>query len=113
MVIFSFVQGVSQARFQIFGIEIEELGLDVAERGLHSGQGDGSSGGDESEGRRDDFVVRLQLQGSDRQVKSLGAGTAADSTLGADPLGELFFEEFDFRAVDIRGAAQGAEDRFL
>ena len=70
------------------GIEVQALGIDVAEDHLAAEQGDHLGGGEEAERGDDHLVPRLEAEGAQAEDQGVGAVGETDAGLDAQIGGE-------------------------
>jgi len=85
---------------EALGREVQGLGVDVDEDSASAGADDGADGGEEAEGRGEDFVAGADAAGGEREPDGVGAGGAADAGGRAGELRGALLEGFQLRAED-------------
>ena len=94
-------------------VEVEGLGVDVAEDRPHALVEQAVGGGDEAEGAGQDLVARPPAQRPDAEVERGGAARDGDRVLDAQPLGEGPLEALAHRAQREPAGAQDLERQLL
>ena len=87
----------SDGFFNFTGIDIEGVRVDIDKYGPGAYVGNGTGGGDEGEGRGDDFVAGANVESEKREDERVGARSAGDGVRAAGELADFFFEGVDFR----------------
>jgi len=89
---------LSDAAFELGGIEIESSRVDVSEDGFSTDGADGAGGGYKGEGREEDFVTGLYTAGAKSKDERIGAGCEADAMSDATELRDFGLERSPFVA---------------
>src|SRR6266481_10129069 len=89
-----------QVSFDLRGIKVEGVRIDVDENGTRAGAHNGTGGSEETKRRGNDRVARLHAAGDQREPKSVGSGSTANGM--RDPkVGRYFaLERLNFLAKD-------------
>ena len=103
--------------FDRLGRHVERIGVDVGKPRRAARVVDRAGGGEEGEGRRDDFIAGLQVHGLEGKQERIGPGGAGDSLPRLTEAGDLLFELADFGAHDealaLDDGHHGGEDGVL
>ncbi len=90
----------SRAAFQLRGVYVVGIGVNIGENRVGAERADGAAGGDKGEGRQNDLVASRDTASTQCEHQSVGARTDADSVRHAAEARDFLLESFPFASQD-------------